>query len=262
MKQLLKLNIVGLAMLGALSACTPSASNMTKLLEKNPEILANAIEKNPDIIMTAIQKAAQGAQAKQQEKAMAAEEAKMEEEIKNPLKPEIPADRPMMGPATAPITIVEYTDFQCPYCARGYDTMEQVRKQYGDKVRVLVKNLPLPMHPMAIPASKRFEAILLQSPEKGFAFYHEVFKNQEKLNAEEEKFLDATAKKVGANMAQMKKDMDGAKVKAIIDADMAEAKKYEFSGTPGFIVDGVSIRGAYPFETFQKLIDKKLASAK
>lgn len=68
------------------------------------------------------------------------------------------------------------------------------------------------------------------------------------------------AKKVGANVAQMKKDMEGDKVKSIIDADMAEAEKFGISGTPGFIVNGVSIRGAYPFETFKNIIDKKLAS--
>jgi protein-disulfide isomerase len=67
------------------------------------------------------------------------------------------------------------------------------------------------------------------------------------------------AKKVGANVAQMHKDMNGEKVKAIIDADMAEAEKFGISGTPGFIVQGVSIRGAYPFETFKTIIDKKLA---
>lgn len=261
MKQIITLSALGLSLLG-LGACTPSASQMTKLLEKHPEILANAIEKNPDVIMTSIQKAAQGAQAKMQEKAMAAEEAKMEAEAKNPLTPEIQPGRPFMGPDNAPITIIEYTDFQCPYCSRGYETMEQVRKTYGDKVRILVKNLPLPMHPMAVPAAKRFEALLLQDKEKGFAFYREIFENQEKLNQEEEKFLDAAVKKVGGNLAQVKKDMEGEKVKAILAADLAEAKKYDFSGTPGFIVNGVSIRGAYPFETFQKLIDKQLAANK
>ncbi len=261
MKQLITVALTSLSLLG-LGACTPSASQMTKLLEQHPEILTNTIEKNPDVVMTSIQKAAQGAQAKMQEKAMAAEEAKMEAEAKNPLTPELQPGRAFMGNENAPITIVEYTDFQCPYCSRGYETMEQVRKAYGDKVKIMVKNLPLPMHPMAVPAAKRFEALMLQGKDKGFAYYKEVFENQEKLNQEEEKFLDAAVKKSGGNLAQVKKDMDGDKVKAVLDSDMAEAKKYDFSGTPGFIVNGVSIRGAYPFETFQKLIDKKLASSK
>lgn len=262
MNQLFRVSLGGLLMLGGLAACTPSATQMKDLLEKNPEILSNAIEKNPDVIMTSIQKAAQQAQGKMQEKAMQEAEAKMAEEEKNPLTPEIQPGRPVLGNPEAPITIVEYTDFQCPYCSRGYETMEQVRKTYGDKVRILVKNLPLPMHPMAVPAAKRFEALMLQGPEKAFAFYHEIFKNQPKLNEGKEKFLDAAVKKAGGDLAKVKKDMEGEKVKAILDSDMAEAKKYNFSGTPAFIVNGVSVRGAYPFEAFQKIIDKKLAANK
>ncbi|MGZ6265262.1 MAG: DsbA family protein, partial [Bdellovibrionota bacterium] len=127
------------------------------------------------------------------------------------------------------------------------------------KVEFMFKNLPLPMHPMSMPAAKRFEAIALQSPEKAYKYHNEVFANQRELNAKGEKFLDEVAKKVGANVAQMKKDMDGEKVKARIQADMQEAEKFGISGTPGFIVQGVSIRGAYPFETFKGIIDKKLA---
>ncbi|MBC7371619.1 MAG: thioredoxin domain-containing protein [Bdellovibrionaceae bacterium] len=243
-------------------ACTPSAKQMSALLEEHPEILANAIEKNPDQFMASVQKAAQGAQSRAQENAAKAEELKFEEELKNPLKPEIDDKRAMMGEVNAPITIVEYTDFQCPYCSQGYKTLEQVRKIYGNKVRVLVKSLPLPMHPLAMPAALRFEALRIQNAEKAFAFYHEIFSDQRKLNSGGEKYLDAVAKKVGADTAKLKKDMNSDVVRAIIDKDMAEAEKFGISGTPGFIVDGVSIRGAYPFETFQKIIDRKLAANK
>ena len=246
----------------AMSACTPSAKQMSALLEEHPEILANAIEKNPDQFMASVEKAAQGAQSRAQQNAAKAEEAKFEEEFKNPLKPDIDNARPMMGDAKAPITIVEYTDFQCPYCGRGYNTLEQVRKAYGSQVRVLVKNLPLPMHPLAMPAALRFEALRLQNSEKGAAFYHEVFKNQSKLDSGGEKYLDGVAKKLGADMNRLKKDIASENVRGLVEKDMAEAEKFGITGTPGFIVDGVSIRGAYPFETFKKIIDRKLASAK
>lgn len=242
----------------AMAACAPSAKNMSELLEKHPEILTNAIEKNPDVFMEAVQKAAQSGQAKAQERAAKEEEAKFEAEFTTPLKPEIDSARATMGNKSAKITIVEYTDFQCPFCSRGYNTLEEVRKAYGDKVQVLVKNLPLPMHPMAMPAAKRFEALKLQSPEKGYAFYHDVFKNQDKLT--NEKFLDAAVKKAGGNLPQVLKDMETDKVTALIKKDMAEAEKFGISGTPGFIIDGVSVRGAYPFDTFKKIIDRKLAA--
>jgi len=111
----------------ALSACTTS-QQISDILEKHPEVLANAIEKNPDIFMAAVQKAAQAAQGKAQQNEALAEQKRVEEEIKNPLKPEIQTDRGFMGETSAKITIVEYTDFQCPFCSRGYSTLEQVRK--------------------------------------------------------------------------------------------------------------------------------------
>lgn len=249
---------VGIALLG-ITACTPSADQLGKILENHPEILANAIEKHPDVFMESIQKAARDAQMKARENAAKQEQARVDEEMKNPLQPAIDESRGFMGSKSAPITIVEYTDFECPFCGRGYVTLEQVRKAYGDKVRVMIKNLPLPMHPLAQPAAKRFEALRLQSPEKAFAFYHEIFSNQSKLSGGEN-YLDSVVKKVGADLAKVKKDMNTDSVKSKIDADMAEAEKFAISGTPGFIIDGVSVRGAYPFETFKGIIDKKLAA--
>jgi len=253
-------NIFGACATKSEPALTPA--QLGEMLEKNPQILANAIEKNPDAFMEAAQKAAQKMQAREQEKSAEAEKAKFEAELKNPLQPTVQAERGFMGDANAPLTIVEYTDFQCPYCVRGYSTIEQVLKNYEGKVKVFVKNLPLPMHPMAVPAAKRFEALRLQDAKKATAFYHAMFADQAGLNKDGEKFLDAAVKKTGADVARVKRDMDSDKVKAIIDADVAEAEKFSFSGTPAFIVDGVSVRGAYPFETFKQILDRKLASAK
>jgi protein-disulfide isomerase len=240
-----------------LSACTTS-QQISDILEKHPEVLANAIEKNPDVFMAAVQKAAQAAQGKAQQNEALAEQKRVEDEIKNPLKPEIQTERGFMGETSAKITIVEYTDFQCPFCSRGYSTLEQVRKTYGKDVRVLVKNLPLPMHPMAMPAARAFEALRLSSPEKAAKFYHEVFQNQGKLNSE--KYVYEVVKKVGGDVTKVKADAEGKAVADRIASDMAEAEKFGMSGTPGFVVNGVSIRGAYPFEHFKSIIDKQLAA--
>lgn len=243
----------------ATTGCAPTATQMTTLMENHPEILIKAIEKNPDLFMDAVQKAAQNSEGKMRENAARDEVKKLDEEFKNPLKPEIDPKRTFLGDASAPITIVEYTDFQCPYCSRGYSTLEEVRKMYGNKVRVLVKNLPLPMHPLAMPAAKRYEAVRMQGADKAAIFYSEVFENQQKLNAEKEKFLDAAVKKSGANVGKVKKDMDSAAVKAVIEKDMEEAATYGIQGTPGFIVNGVTIRGAYPAEHFKMIIDRHLS---
>lgn len=247
--------IVTAALALGLQGCAPSAAQLKKVMEENPDIVTNVIEKHPDKFMMALQNASQAAER-------VAEERKLEEAFKNPLAPKVDDARGLMGNPAAPITIVEYTDFQCPYCAQGYDNLEQVQKTYGDKVRVLVKNLPLPMHPMAMPAAQYFEALRLQDVKKANAFYHEVFPNQAALNKDKEKFLDATVTKVGGNLAQVKKDAKSPKVQEAIKADMAEAESFEIQGTPGFVVSGVPIRGAYPLPFFQKIIDRRLAEKK
>ena len=249
---------LGMVLLLSVSACAPNAEQLRKTFEAHPEILTGAIEKHPEEFMTAIQKASQLAQGKAQENAAKEEETRVARELATPLKPELTKDRAARGDEAAPILIVEYSDFQCPYCKRGFDTVEQVRKTYGSKVRFVFKNLPLPFHPMAMPAAKRFEAIAMQGADKAYRFHDLVFASQDKLGTDGEKFLDAMAKKAGADLTKMKKDMESDKVAESIKADQAEAQKFGISGTPGFVVNGVSIRGAYPFETFKEIIDKSL----
>jgi hypothetical protein len=189
-----------------------------------------------------------------------ADAAQREEELKNPKNPEIGSDRAVMGNRKAPIKVFVYSDFQCPFCKKGFETVEELKKKYGSKLMVMFKHLPLPFHPMAMPAAKRFEAIALQSPKKAYAFHDEVFKNQGGLSGGEA-FLDEMVKKAGADVARVKKDMESPKVQQHIQADQEEAKKYNIQGTPGFVVAGVTIKGAYPIQTFVEIIDKRLASS-
>jgi protein-disulfide isomerase len=162
------------------------------------------------------------------------------------------------GPKDAPITIVEYSDFECPYCSRGYRTIQEVKEKYKGKIRFVFKHLPLDFHPMAMPAAQYFEAIALQSPEKAYKFHDYVFENQDKLKTGKEKFLDEAARKAGADLAKVKTDMKSDTVMKRIEADMEEAKQFGISGTPGFIINGVSLRGAYPADKFAEIIDRQL----
>jgi protein-disulfide isomerase len=189
-----------------------------------------------------------------------ADAAQREEELKNPKNPEIGSDRAILGNRNAPIKIFVYSDFQCPYCKKGFETVEELKKKYGSKLMVMFKHLPLPFHPMAMPAAKRFEAIALQSSKKAYAFHDEVFKNQSGLSGGEA-FLDEMVKKSGADVARVKKDLESPKVQQHIQADQEEARKYNIQGTPGFVVAGVTVKGAYPLQTFVEIIDKHLASS-
>jgi protein-disulfide isomerase len=104
-----------------------------------------------------------------------------------------------------------------------------------------------------------YEAIALQDKAKATKFKDYVFDNQDQLNKQGPKFYEEVAKKVGANVAKAKKDAAGEEVKKRIEADKAEGEKFGFTGTPGYLVNGVSLKGAYPIEEFQKIIDKMLS---
>lgn len=242
------------------AACAPTAQQLKDAIEKDPSIVFVAIEKDPEKFIEVVNSAAQNAQRKAQEKAVAEEATKRDDEFKNPIQAEVQDGRVIFGNKNAPITIIEYSDFECPYCSRGYQTVKQVMKEYGDKVRVVFKHLPLDFHPKALPASKYFEAVAMQSHEKAEKLHDMIFEQQGRLKNEGEKFLDEAAKKLGVDMKKLKKDLDDPAVQARIDADMAEAAKYNFSGTPGFLINGVSLRGAYPFAEFKTIIDRHLSA--
>jgi protein-disulfide isomerase len=244
----------------ALASCAPSAPQLKKVMEDNPDILYSVIQKDPKKFLEVVNDAAQKARASE-EKNFAEEETKTrEEEFKNPKQPVITENRTFQGPKDAPVTIVEYSDFQCPFCRRGHQTIEDILKAYPGKVRVLFKDFPIErIHPMALPGSKWYEAIGLQDREKANNFKKMVFERQDELGQKGEKFLEEVAKKVGANVPKAKKDMDGDEVKKILADDHAEAEKFGFSGTPGFLINGISLKGAYPIEEFKTIIDRQLA---
>jgi len=250
--------LTALAVLMA-SGCT-SKSQLTKMIEENPDIVFAAIKKDPKKFVEVVNEAVKNAQEASRADEGKAEEARLEEEMKNPKVPSVDEGRVIFGNPKAPITIVEYSDFQCPYCSRGYATVKEIEKAYGDQVRIVFKHLPLDFHPLAMPAAKYFEAIALQDHKKAEKFHDEIFTNQKDLNQGGEKFLKDKAKKVGANLARLEKDLNSETVQKRIASDMEEAKKFDFSGTPGFLVNGVSIRGAYPFPEFKKIIDRQLAA--
>lgn len=247
-----------LALAFAFSACAPTAQQLKDAIEKDPSIVFTAIEKAPDKFIEVVMKAQQNAQKFAQDKQQEDEKKQRDEELKNPLKPEIDETRVIFGNKQAPITIVEYSDFQCPYCSRGYKTMKDVEKEYGDKVRVIFKHLPLDFHPQAMPAAKYFEAIALQDHAKAEKFHDYIFENQKDLGEKGEAFLKDAAKKVGADLKKVEASLNDEKVSKRIKADMDEAAKYNFSGTPGFIINGVSLRGAYPLPAFKEIIDQHL----
>lgn len=242
--------------------CAPSAKQLKEAIEKDPSIVFVAIEKDPEKFIEIVNKAAQDAQKKMAEKQQNEEGKERDNQFKNPLQPVVEENRVIFGKKDSPITIVEYSDFECPYCSKGHQTVKQVRAEYGDKVRIVFKHLPLDFHPMALPAAKYFVAAGMQSPEMAEKFHDMVFENQSELRSKKETFLKDAAKKVGLDMAKLTKDMASESVMKQIEADMQEAQKFGMSGTPGFIINGVALKGAYPASEFKQIIDRHLSEKK
>jgi len=188
--------------------------------------------------------------------------ASLEEQFRNPKKPEIDTKRPIKGKTQAPITIVAYSDFQCPFCSRGEQSIDEVRKKYPTQVKYLFKHFPLKFHAMAMPAARAYEAVALQNKEKALKFQEELFQNQPALNQDKEAFLEKAAVKVGADVARMKKDMESDRVTKQIEKDMEEGRQMGVRGTPAFLVNGVFVSGARPPKDFEDIIERWLKDGK
>lgn len=234
---------------------------VTKILQDDPKVLTEAIEKHPAAFIEALQKAAKVAQEEMGKNREVEEKKKLEEAFDKPLVADIRSDESIRGPKDAQLTLVEYSDFECPFCTRGYETVVNLLKKYDGKIRFIYKHLPLSFHEQAMISAQYYEAIRLQDPKKAFAFHDEIFKNQRKLK-NGVAFLDATAKQVGADLAKVKKELNSPAVKARIDEDMKEAAKFGMQGTPGFLLNGVPVRGAYPAEFFDGIVDQLVKKGK
>lgn len=250
--------------------CAPNAEQIKHLLNENPELITEVIEENPQVIFSAIENnpeqfmavvnaAAQTARAKAQAEEERRELAQREAEFENPKEPELAANRVYWGDEQARITIVEYSDFECPYCARGYQTLKELMTEYAGQVRFLYKHLPLEMHENALPAARYFEAIALQSAPAARQFHDALYENQALLRARGTAWMDEVARDLGVDMARLREDVDSEWVRAQVEADRQEAASFGFTGTPGFLINGVSLKGAYPASAFREVIDRQLA---
>lgn len=234
---------------------------ISKILKDDPKVLTEAIEKHPAEFIDALQKAAKNAQEEMGKRREEDDKKKLEESFEKPLVAEIRSDESIRGPKDAPLTLVEYSDFECPFCSRGYETVIALLKKYEGKIRFVYKHLPLSFHEQAMITSQYYEAIRLQDEKKAFAFHDEIFKNQRKLK-NGVAFLDATVKQVGADLAKVKKDFNSPAVTKRIEADVKEAGSFGMQGTPGFILNGVPVRGAYPPEYFGTIVDELVKRGK
>jgi len=170
-----------------------------------------------------------------------------------------PSGVAMLGSPDAKVTIIEYSDFQCPFCARFYTgAYPQIKAQYVEtgKANIVFKDYPLSFHPQAQKAAEAGKCALEQGNEKFWKLHDLIFQNQAQLSVDN---LKLWAVQAGVNAAKFNDCLDSGRMAAAVQRDFAEGQAAGVRGTPTFIVNGKQVVGAQPFEAFQTAIDAALA---
>ncbi len=168
-------------------------------------------------------------------------------------------NRPVLGEADAPITIVEYSDFECPFCQRFFlETYPQLKSEYIDTgvAKIVYKDFPLNFHQMAKPAAIASKCVYTLSDSETFYEYHDlIFNNQNVLS---DSNLRSWALDVGISGEDYDSCIVDPEIEAMVDADMAEGTRFGVSGTPSFVINGQLLVGAQPFSAFEQIIESEL----
>jgi protein-disulfide isomerase len=171
-----------------------------------------------------------------------------------PARLEVEAIGPSRGPDDAVVTIVEFSDFHCPYCGRVVPTIDKVLEKYPTQVRFVYRNLPLGMHPRAQAAA---EAALCAGNQGNFWDYHDLIFANRKADSDED--FERHASELGLDMGAFRECVQNRETQQIVEVDLAAAERLRISSTPSFLVNGIPVSGARSLESFSKVIDEEIA---
>ncbi len=224
---------------------------LRQVFRENPELVLDVLREHSIAVLEIAQKGSQ----ERQYKAM---RAQWQEDLKNPKQ--VSHDRPILGNPKAPVTIVAYSDYTCPYCASASDTIKQVMAARKNTVRFIFKNYPLKSHPLARLAAEYAVAAFVLDESKGWAYHDALFAGQDRLLKEGEGFLRAEALALGFNLQKLSAEIKSRKVKTVIDEDIAEGQALGVPGTPYHLVNNLTVRGGVPLPAFLEAVDTALAA--
>ena len=201
-----------------------------------------------------------GQQRQGERRAAFARELRAKYDVKMLLEPyRVPVEvgsAPVRGNPNAPVTVVEFSDFQCPYCVRARPTVNRVREVYGDKVRWVFRHFPLDFHAQA---EKAGEAAACAGEQGKFWEMHDLlWANSAQLQVAD---LKAHAATLGLDAASYGQCLDSGRHAGLVEADLRAGQGYGVSGTPAFFVNGRPLVGAQPFDAFAQVIDDELQRA-
>jgi len=161
--------------------------------------------------------------------------------------------RPFRGSADAPVTIVEFSDFQCPFCGRAAGTMEQLMSEYPGKIKFVHMNFPLSFHANAQKAAEAFECAADQG--KAYEMYDKMFANQNALSVSD---LKRYAQEIGLDTARFDSCLDNGEKAQAVNAQLDLGTRYGVEGTPTFFINGEKVVGAQPIDVFRQAINEAL----
>ncbi len=161
-------------------------------------------------------------------------------------------DSPSLGNASAPITLIEFSDYECTYCKTAEPVVQKILQAYGDKIRFVYSDYPLDFNANARPAA---QAARCAEQQEQFWPYHAKLMASQELHREK---YQSISDKVGLDREQFDACLESEDSNAAIDRDVADGEAVGVSGTPAFFINGRMISGAQPFARFKELIDKEL----
>jgi protein-disulfide isomerase len=175
-----------------------------------------------------------------------------------PLEPPIVSvsadDDPRLGPDDAPVTIIEFSDFQCPFCRKSAGVLRELRRIYGDKIRLIYRDFPGANHPAALPAAEASECAHQQGK---FWEYHDLL--FERQAADPSWNFIELAKEIGLDSDAFSSCLNGARFRPEVDKDLQDGLRLGVTSTPTFFINGRPLIGAHPISAFQDLINQGLA---
>jgi protein-disulfide isomerase len=231
--------------------------------EKFKELIDDEVRRTEQLVGTGVAKNRVYAAITKNAKTEATPEEpqrKQQPDTKAVYKVPLTGNEPQQGPDDALVTIVTISEFECPFCKRVEPTLHELREKYGKDLRIVWLNNPLPFHKNATPAAQAaLEAHAQGGNDKFWKMHELLFENQKALTREN---LEKFAQQVGLNMAQFRKALDGDKFKDVIEKQQTLAKSLGATGTPAFFINGRNLRGAQPIAAFTAVVDEELARAK
>lgn len=162
-------------------------------------------------------------------------------------------DDPALGPEDAPVVIVVFSDYECPYCTKAEETIKKVLEAYPDKVRFVLRDFPLPNHKNAQKAAEASECADEQG--KFWAYHDKLFANQQALSLQD---LKRYAQELGLESAVFNQCLDSGRYLQEVEKDLKDGQSYGVASTPTFFINGQKLVGAQPLEAFKEIIDQKL----